>query len=377
MIITSINYSKYGGYEYLLNEFTEPLFLKPDGVRTRYPIGWNGYGRYMPGSLKVSYNGIPCNITEEDNGIFYNFSVAPADNTDYNDYEIDYVVRPLDYAFSTGLPEGGYEGEEYFLFPNWNNALGEGDAFWIGKYQASNNGSNIPQSKSGVNLWANITRDSAINVCINKGIGFGLMRNRQWVSIALWYDHHNINVIGNVAGNISNSLDEEGTTTTDVNGYYNSGRYIVTDKTIPTKWNHNGLSTGIHHMVGNLWEIIDGLESRNCKIYIYDKGRNYVDSGVDITDSIVDFQGKKIIDIINTSNEILNEGIPSVVSTNGYIPNNLANSYMWNSELSAAPGIRGNSNENAGMSGIWSFSVEDDLSYKASVTTFRLCRRLD
>ena len=122
------------GFPHLIHSFTEPLFLKPDGNRTRYPIGWNGYGRYIPGSLKVKYNNVECDITEEDNGIFYNFSVAPAANTNYSDFEVEYMVRPLDYAFSTGAIEGGYEGEEYFLFPNWNNALNEKEAFWIGKW---------------------------------------------------------------------------------------------------------------------------------------------------------------------------------------------------------------------------------------------------
>ena len=152
------NYCEYGRFNHLIKPQKEPLFLKPDGVRTRYCIGWNGYGRYISGTLRVTYNGLPCNISEEENGIFYNFSIAPDANTNYDDYEVSYMSRPLDYAFSTGSIEGGYPGEEYFLFPNWNNALGEGDAFWIGKWEASNDGNNILQSKSGVEYWYNITR---------------------------------------------------------------------------------------------------------------------------------------------------------------------------------------------------------------------------
>lgn len=59
----------------IISNQSEPLFLKPDGIRTRYPIGWNGYGRYVPGTLRVTYNNLPCNITEEPNGIFFNFSI--------------------------------------------------------------------------------------------------------------------------------------------------------------------------------------------------------------------------------------------------------------------------------------------------------------
>ncbi len=374
MIITSINYSKYGGYEYLLNEFTEPLFLKPDGVRTRYPIGWNGYGRYMPGSLKVSYKGTSCNITEESNGIFYNFEVAPDINTNYSDYEIDYVVRPLDYAFSTGLPEGGYEGEEYFLFPNWNNALGEGDGFWIGKWQASNNGSNIPKSKSKVNLWNNITRDSVINHCKNKGKGFKMVTNREWVSIARWCDHHEIHVKGNIYGQQTNNLDGDYTTLTQCGGGYivSEGTYFVTGDTIPDTWNHNGRSNGIHNMVGNIWELIDGLENRNGKIYIYDENDNYVDSGVSVSSSGNAF----IVDIANTTEVILNEGIANTVSTNGYVPSNLDSDYAWYNNDQTNVLYRGGSSGNGLQAGLWTFHVASALSDSVWTRGFRLSRKL-
>ena len=48
-ITTKDKFSKYSNYHYE----TEPLFLDPDGTRTRFPIGWKGVGRYLPGSLKV------------------------------------------------------------------------------------------------------------------------------------------------------------------------------------------------------------------------------------------------------------------------------------------------------------------------------------
>ena len=325
MIILPSNYAEYGGYEYLLNNQKEPLFLKPDGVRIRYCIGWNGYGRYIPGTLRVKYNGVDCNISEESNGIWYNFAVAPSGN--YDDYEVSYTVRPLDYAFSTGLPEGGYEGEEYFLFPNWNNALGEGDAFWIGKWQASNNGNDIPQSKSGVNLWGSITRDDAINVCKSKGSKFNIVTNREWVSIARWCDHHEIHIKGNIYGSNTNNLDGDNTTLVQCGGGYdvNSGYYLITGNTIPNTWNHNGRSNGIKHMVGNVWEFIDGLEKRGGEIYIYDENGNYVNSGISVSNS----SRGNIVDITNTSEDILNEGIANTVSTNGYIPSNLDGGYAW------------------------------------------------
>jgi len=368
-------YDNYVENQAVYHTFTEPLFLKPDGVRTRYPIGWNGYGRYFPGTLKATYNGLPCNITEESNGIWFNFDIAPGENTNYEDYTISYVVRPLDYAFSTGLPEGGYEGEEYFLFPNWNNALGEGDGFWIGKWQASNNGSNIAQSKSG-DIWIEITRDDAINACVNKGKGFNIITNREWVSIARWCDHHNIHVKGNIYGNNTNNLDGDGTTLDQCGGGYHGkyDHYFVTGSTIPDTWNHNGKSNGIHHMVGNAYDIIAGLENRGGKIYIYDENNNYVNSGVSVSSSA----SGKIVDITNTSEAILNEGIANTVDTQGYVPSNLDDddaSYGNDGQIRML--LRGGCSTNKDLgSGLWSFYVVYPLTYPYWFCGFRLARKI-
>ena len=374
MIILPSNYAKYAGYEYLLNNQKEPLFLKPDGVRTRYCIGWNGKGRYLPGTLKVTYNGLPCNISEEKNGIFFNFEIAPDSNTNYDDYEVSYITVPLDYAFSTGLPEGGYEGEEYFLFPNWNNALGEGDAFWIGKWQASNNGSNIPQSKSGVNLWGNnIIRNDAIAACKRKGKGFGMVTNREWVSIALWTSHHEIHVKGNINGKKSDNLDGDYTTLNQCGGGYTlNNYYIITGNTLPDTWSHNGKSGGIYNLTGNMWEFIDGLENRSGKIYIYDKNNNYVDSGVSVSNNTSGYA----VDITNTTEAILNEGIPNTVSTDGYIPSNLDKAFGWYDNNQFNSLLRGGSTLYSVGGGVWSFFTIRDAGTSSWDFNFRLARKI-
>jgi len=374
MDVKVTNECEYGKYNNLMFNQSEPLFLKPDGVRTRYPIGWNGVGRYIPGTLKVKYNGNFVDVTEEENGVFYNFSIAPSASDSIDDFEVTYISRPLDYAFSKGLTEGGYEGEEYFLFPNWNNALGEGDAFWIGKYQASNNGNSIPQSKSGVNLWTNVTRDSAITQCRIKGKNFCMMRNRQWVSIARWCDHHNIYVKGNIYGNNINNLDGDYTTLTQAGGGYNasSGYHFVTGATVPDTWSHNGKSGGIYNMVGNLWEFIDGLENRNGEIYIYDENDNYVDSGVSVKSSSTG----DIVDITNTNEAILNEGIANTVDTQGYVPSNLDGDSMWNNNGGQNVLFRGGSSYYGLRAGLWTFFVANALSFSFWDLGFRVARKI-
>ena len=376
MDVKVTNECEYGKYNNLMFNQTEPLFLKPNGTRTRYPIGWNGVGRYIPGTLKVKYNGNFVDVTEEENGVFYNFSIAPSASDFIDDFEVSYIARPLDYAFSKGLVEGGYEGEEYFLFPNWNNALNEGDAFWIGKYQASNNGNSIPQSKSGVNLWCNITRDSAITQCKIKGKKFCMMRNRQWVSIARWCDHHNIHVKGNIYGTDTNNLDGDYTTLTQVGGGYNAwnGRHLVIGGNLPDTWSHNGKFGGIYNLTGNVWEFIDGLENRGGEIYIYDENDNYVDSGVSVAASTS--SGTQIKDITNTSEVILNEGIANTIDTNGYVPSNLKGDSMWNNNGGQNVLWRGGSSYDGLQCGLWTFYVNAALSHSDWNDGFRVARKI-
>ena len=376
MDVKVTNECEYGKYNNLMFNQTEPLFLKPNGTRTRYPIGWNGVGRYIPGTLKVKYNGNFVDVTEEENGVFYNFSIAPSASDSINDFEVSYIARPLDYAFSKGLSEGGYEGEEYFLFPNWNNALNEGDAFWIGKWEASNNGNNIPQSKSGVTLWNNITRDKAIIACKSKGSKFGMVTNREWVSIARWCDHHNIYVKGNIYGNNTNNLDGDYTTLEQAGGGYNAwnGYHLVIGSNLPDTWSHNGKSNGIHNMVGNIFEFIDGLENRGGEIYIYDENDNYVDSGVSIAASTS--SGTQIKDITNTSESILNEGIVNTVDTNGYVPSNLKGDSMWNNNGGQNILLRGGSSCDGLQAGLWAFNVRYVPSVLDGTFGFRLASKI-
>ena len=121
----------------------EPLYLPPDGSRTKYPIGWLGLGRYEAGSLRIWKNGISLNplsaFAEEANGVFFNFAAAPPATDSYNDYLVSYVPRAADLAFALGSAGSTYAGEEYFFVPNWINDDGCGDGFWVGRYQAARN----------------------------------------------------------------------------------------------------------------------------------------------------------------------------------------------------------------------------------------------
>ncbi|MFW7381503.1 MAG: hypothetical protein ACOH5I_22025 [Oligoflexus sp.] len=57
------------------------------------------------------------------------------------------------------------------------------NAFCVQKYAASNL-SNVPTSQAGTAPWANITQSSALSACASLGIGYHLLTNAEWMTIA-------------------------------------------------------------------------------------------------------------------------------------------------------------------------------------------------
>jgi len=334
-----VSYDNYVINQELYKSFKEPLFLKPDGVRTRYPIGWNGYGRYMPGSLKVKYNGTYADITEEDNGIWYSFNTPPSASDSYEDFTVSYVVRPLDYAFSVGDELGGYKDEEYFLFPNWNNAKGEKNGFWIGKYMASNKGGNIPQSHKTAGRWGYISRVNAIQYSKNKGEGWHLTRNRQWVSIALWVEH------------------------------------IGFDFSTFTINSHNNTDLGIFEMRGDAgWNIVDGIENRNGEIYVFNNTNTDYE---DLRISTIGNPGTLALSIRNETQDILNEGVINTKDNSGFIPKNLENSAgFFNSNATCVVYRAGSYSDSRASNGIWSFNNDNQETASYGHVGFRISREV-
>ena len=294
VITTKDEFAKYANYY----QESEPLFLDPDGTRTRFPIGWRGVGRYLPGTLQVyTASGEKVSgITEEDGGVFFNFTSAPSAGS-YKDYVVKYVPRPDDVAFSKGLSNSSFPGEEYFLFPNWIDGPGIGDAFWIGKYQASRSdatttsqgSSTILASRKNVCPVTGVTYSTWDTLISNKGSRFHLITNREWNNVILWSLKMGIKITGNCYGYVNKSyinIDAEGTNMTQ---YPADGNYKTRTGMGPTTWNHNGLEGGIADMCGNVWEATDGLKLVNNVIYIFDNDtdKNWVSTGVAYSGNLI------------------------------------------------------------------------------------------
>lgn len=136
--------------------------------------------------------------------------------------------------------------------------------------------------------------------------------------------------------------------------------------------NHNGKQNGIKNLCGLYWEFVDGLENRSGKIYVYDENNeDYIDSGIDLSqDTGYDIQ---IIDIFNTTQNILNEGIPSIRNRNGYIPSNLNEDRFRNNNGNNIL-LRGSTFVDNLKYGLWTFHIS--FGGTASDVGFRLSKDL-
>ena len=243
---------------------TEPLFLKPDGNRTRYPIGWLGKGRYQPGSLRIWKSGAKLtpgvDYLEEANGLFFTFSTPPGAGEDYREYLVGFVPRAADLAIANGT-------DEMFLFPNWMGSTWIGDGFWIGRHLASKadatdasaGSSTTPTSRKGVVPWCEVDYNAAVVAVTGKGGGWHLVRNREWVNIALWCAHHDIFPTGNSVSGV------DGMGVAHAPDPVTAGRALTS--TGPVTSSHNLMPDGIFDLVGNVSEWIDGLQLVNNVIY--------------------------------------------------------------------------------------------------------------
>ena len=262
----------------------EPLFLPPNGSRTKFCVGWSGLGRFTAGSLRIWKNGLSLNpltaFSEEANGVFFNFAVAPSASDLYTDYLVSYVPQTADKAFALGSVGSTYAGEEYFFFPNWLQAVGIGDGFWIGRWQAARNtatntsegAGTTPVSKQGIIPWCSLTFSTAQTQAAAKGTGFHLVRNREWANVALWANLFNLYPVGNSVSGVD-GLGVAGTPDPTVSGRCLTG-------TGPVSWNHNLQTRGIADMVGNVWEWIDGLQLIGGVLWIFDSNNSLVSTGV-------------------------------------------------------------------------------------------------
>lgn len=137
------------------------------------------------------------------------------------------------------------------------------DGIWISKYQNVIHDGRA-YSLPGMNPATNLNIDTASAACKAKGTGWHLMTNAEWAAIALWCKKNGFLPRGNNAFGKDHAATHE------------SGRLVnpgTPDKVLtgsgPVAWSHDGTTSGIYDLNGNVSEFIDGLRLVNGKIWTH------------------------------------------------------------------------------------------------------------
>ena len=189
-----------------------------------------------------------------------------------------------------------------------------------------------------------------------------------------------ITVYGNAYGYTNTSdIDGQGTAITSDIGdnsvnHDNKSNVLLLTGMGPATFRHNGKIDGISDMVGNIWECIDGLQLRNGVPYILDENNStYVAlSSSDITSSAYISSFGTINYINNSTNDLLNEGLPvdsagmSVSGTDYLLKNNSGTIVCY----------RGANCRHGAGAGVWALNLNSGSSTSFWYSGFRLARKL-
>lgn len=203
------------------------------------------------------------------------------------------------------------------------------DGIWISKYQNVIHDSRA-YSLPGMNPTTTISIDTASAACKAKGAGWHLMTNAEWAAIALWCKKNGSMPRGN-----NNYGKDQGAT-------HETGRLVnpgIPDKILtgtgPVSWAHDGTTSGIYDLNGNIHELVDGLRLINGKVWVHkdnDFGTDpnnlamWIDTGVFIDNTVAgtaDITSTKVSGLMQFASERTNS-----MSTLGDVDN----SYAYNAQ---------------------------------------------
>jgi len=113
-----------------------------------------------------------------------------------------------------------------------------------------------------------IDLERARTACANKGRGWHLMTNAEWMALAFWCQKNGIRPGGNnFCGKNINAPHEHGVLSHGESlGVPKKGRTLTGSG--PVSWNHDGTPAGISDLHGNIWDMVSGLRLMDGEIQV-------------------------------------------------------------------------------------------------------------
>lgn len=130
--------------------------------------------------------------------------------------------------------------------------------------------------------------DASRALCQANGSGWDMMSNLDWAAIALWCMANGYQPRGNTDWGRHHTNRIETARRVDTLA---PGSATGTGRTLagsgPNSWAHDGQASGIHDLVGNVWEWVSGMKLQTGRVWLApDNGQlaegSFVDSGFDL-----------------------------------------------------------------------------------------------
>lgn len=141
--------------------------------------------------------------------------------------------------------------------------------FWYGKYAASNGANGGCSVLPGVYPKVSIDYDTAKSLCTNKGAGWHLAANVEWMAVAYLSIAYGEQPRGDTYFGLAHDARHE-TAKRNIPNYapgdtaHSASSFTGTG---PDAWSHDGTRFGVFDLVGSVWEWVDQLKLQDGQIF--------------------------------------------------------------------------------------------------------------